>query len=412
MKKLLCMLPFAAMSVVFIGCDEDEGLAPITPAGQTIVSGVIDENETWTADKVYELNGRVIVSEGVTLTIQPGTIIKGHEGQGVNASALMIARGARIEAVGTAEKPIIFTTILDNIQPGQMTGTNLSENDKGKWGGLVILGSAPISFSGASEAQIEGVPAEESLGLYGGDKADDDSGKIQFVSVRHGGTEISGGSEINGLTLGGVGSSTSISDVEIFANSDDGIELFGGAVNLSNILVSHQGDDGVDIDQAYSGTIDGFLVIHAGDTDKGLEVDGPEGAENASGKFTLKNGTVAGSGNVANPADFKSKAQGMVDNILFRGYAEGQRILIAASYDVSCASTANAYKNLVDGNLVFSNVRFDGYNVDVYPSSGECDTSADDTSARSLVVSSESATGAPGGSVWSWTLSSNKELIN
>ena len=411
MKKYLSMLAFAAMSLAFVACDDDDEPEPVKPLENTVVSGVIEENETWTADKVYELNGRVIVADGVTLTIEPGTIIKGAQGQGINASALMVARGGKLQAVGTADKPIIFTSVLDDIKPGEKVGSTLSEADKGKWGGLVILGKSPISYSGALEAQIEGVPAEESLGLYGGSLADDNSGTIRFVSIRHGGSEISGGSEINGLTLGGVGSGTVISDIEIFANSDDGVEFFGGTVNASNLLVSHQGDDGIDIDQAYAGTIDGFLVVHAGDTDKGLEIDGPEGTENASGKFLLKNGTLLGAGNVGNPADFKSKAQGTVENVVVQGYDEGQKILIAASYDDACGLTSNAYKNLVDGKLLFTQIRYTGYNVDVYASSGECDTASDDANAATLLPSSDAATGSPAFSTWNWTASSTRSLI-
>jgi hypothetical protein len=410
MKNLLSMLAISFMAMAFAACDDDE-VTPDEPVVNTVISGLIEEDETWTADNVYELDGRVIVASGATLTIEPGTIIKGRNQTGANASALMIARGGKINAVGTAQKPIIFTSILDNIAPGETSGSNLTEADKGKWGGLVILGKAPISFSGASEAQIEGVPAEESLGLYGGNVPDDNSGVIQFVSIRHGGSEISGGSEINGLTLGGVGSETTVSDIEIFANLDDGIELFGGTVNVSNILVSHQGDDGVDIDQAYSGTVDGFMVVHAGDTDKGLEIDGPEGSENADGKFILKNGTLIGAGNVGNPADFKSKAQGTVENVLFQGYGEGQKILIAASYDDACASGSNAFKNLVDGNLVFTNISFDGYTIDVYASSGTCDTTTDDNTAAATIVSGDTATGAAV-STWDWTLSSSRSLID
>lgn len=377
-----------------------------------VVNGIIDANETWTSDNIYELAGRVIVSDGVTLTIEAGTIIKGREGQGISASALMIARGAKLNAVGTADEPIIMTSVLDDIMPGQLAGTTLTEQDKGKWGGLVILGKAPISYAGATEAQIEGVPADEVLGLYGGDLADDNSGTIQFVSIRHGGTEISGGSEINGLTLGGVGSGTVISNIEIFANVDDGVEFFGGSVNVSNILVSHQGDDGVDIDQAYSGTVDGFMVIHSGDTDKGLEIDGPEGSANTGGKFILKNGTIVGSGNIGNPADFKSKAQGTVDNVIFKGYDAGQQIKVAASYDDACASTSNAFSNLVEGNLVFTNVTFTDYTVDVYASSGTCNTAADDATAAGLVTSGDTATGGPAISTWSWTVSAAMALMN
>lgn len=382
---------------------------PVTPI--VVVSGVIDENTSWSNDNIYELAGRIIVDDGFTLTIEAGTIIKGREGDGINASVLMIARGGKINAIGTADAPIIMTSVLDDIMPGQVAGTTLDQDDKGKWGGLVILGKAPISVNGATEAQIEGVPASETKGIYGGNDAADNSGTIKFVSIRHGGTILGPDSEINGLTLGGVGNGTVISDIEIFANSDDGIEFFGGSVNVSNLLITYQGDDGIDVDQAYSGTVDGFLVIHEGTkTDKGLEIDGPEGTDNAAGKFVIKNGMLKGSGAKASLTDFKSKAQGTVENVIFSGYAADKKILIAASYDGACASTANAYKNLVEGNLVFTNVQFTGYAVDVYASSGTCDTSADDTTAAGLVVSG-TATGGPVTDTWSWTLSAEKSIL-
>jgi len=110
-----------------------------------VISGVIEENTTWTASKVYELANKVVVDNGATLTIEPGTIIKGREGVGSQATALIVARGSKIEACGTAADPIIFTSELDNISAGETTGTNLNETDKELWGGLIILGGAPIS---------------------------------------------------------------------------------------------------------------------------------------------------------------------------------------------------------------------------------------------------------------------------
>ena len=415
MKRFLSLLAMASLMAAFVACDDDDDNSPDKALDNTVVKGVIEENQTWTADKIYELDGRVVVNDGVSLTIEPGTIIKGRQGQGVSAAALMIARGGKLNAVGTADTPIIFTTVLDNIKIGESEGTNLSETDRGKWGGLVILGKAPISPKTGTETQIEGVPASESLGLYGGDVAADNSGKIQFVSIRHGGTSIAEGSEINGLTLGGVGSGTTISDIEIFANEDDGIEFFGGSVNVSNILVSYQGDDGVDIDQAYSGTIDGFRIIHGGDTDKGLEIDGPEGATNAAGKFTLKNGSVIGSGNKGNLGDFKSGAQGALENIVFSGYDAGQRLMFASKYDAACANTGDAYRNLKDGNLVFTKVEYNGFTVDVYDAAktdAPCVVAADDENAASLIDAGEAATGGPAGATWNWTVSAAKALVN
>jgi hypothetical protein len=386
-----------------------------------VVSGVLEGEHNWTANKIYELAGRVIVKDGGVLNIEAGTVIKGRTGTGINASVLMVARGGKINALGTAENPITMTSVLDDVQPGQTTGTTLTEDDRGKWGGLVILGKAPISVSGANEAQIEGVPASETLGLYGGADASDNSGTIQYVSIRHGGSVISEGSEINGLTLGGVGSATTINNIEVFANEDDGVELFGGSVNVSNIIVAYQGDDGIDIDQAYSGTIDGFYVIHGGVTDEGLEIDGPEGTNNATGKFTLKNGTLRGdptkAGDVASLADFKSKAQGTVQNVLFIGYPAGKKLKIAASFDeTNCTGKTNAYTNLVADNLVFTTIDYTNYSISVYNSAataanaGCAIPAADQTAAEGKIVLGTTSS-LPAVATWSWTVSEERSLL-
>jgi len=197
-----------------------------------VISGFIDSDTEWTSDNIYELAGKVVVEDGATLTIQAGTIVKGREGTGSLASALVVARGGKIMANGNADEPIIFTSVLDNIQRGQLSGTNLTEIDNSKWGGLIILGRAPISAEeGDTEAQIEGIPADEEFGRYGGGDSPsigDNSGVLRFVSIRHGGSLIGEGNEINGLTLGGVGTGTVIENVEVVANLDDGIECFGG----------------------------------------------------------------------------------------------------------------------------------------------------------------------------------------
>lgn len=289
--------------------DEDDGSCEYS-SSNVEKSGEISTDETWTADKVYVLKGRVFVSAGATLTIEPGTIIKGAEGTGTNASALIIAKGAKINAQGTAAKPIIFTSVLDNIAVGETMGTNLDETDTGKWGGVIILGDAPTSAeNGDTETQIEGIPATETYGAYGGSNAADNSGIFTYVSIRHGGALIGAGNEINGLTLGGVGNGTTINNIEVISNLDDGIEFFGGTVNVDNALVGFQGDDGIDIDMNYSGTVDNFFVIGGTDSDEGLEIDGPEGSTYTDGLFTLKNGTVTTSVGVGSGSDIKSKAQ-------------------------------------------------------------------------------------------------------
>lgn len=308
------------------------------------LSGLITEDLTLTNDIIWELNGKVVVTSGVTLTIEPGTIIKGREGTGSLASALIIARGAQINAEGTAEAPIIFTSVNDNIAIGEQKGTNLDQNDRGLWGGVLLLGNAPGSFEGDSEeSQIEGIPADDNYGRYGGNDPQDNSGIFKYVSIRHGGALIGSGNEINGLTLGGVGSGTVVDHIEVVGNVDDGIEWFGGTVNASNVLVFAGGDDGLDIDQAYSGTISNAVVIQGAESDHGLEIDGPEGT--LMGGFTLENLTIFGdaaapSGEIA---DFRDGARGILRNVFIAGFNANQDV------ELDDEVTATNYSNNVLG---------------------------------------------------------------
>jgi hypothetical protein len=419
MKKLSNVLLVAVLVLVITSCDNGGGLQ-ILPKATTeneVVSGTITENTTWTAENIYELASKVVVEDGVILTIEPGTIIKGRTGSGSLATALLIARGGKIFAEGTADKPIIFTSVEDNIEVGKMAGTNLSSDDKDKWGGLIILGKAPISAeNGDTETQIEGIPPEDSFGLYGGNIANDNSGTLKYVSIRHGGAEIGAGNEINGLTLGGVGSGTTIDHIEIFATLDDGVEFFGGTVNITNLMVSYQGDDGIDIDQNYAGTVTNFVVMHGGtDTDEGLEIDGPEGSTNVNGLFTLKNGSVMSLGGAdgGSPADLKSKAQGTIENVVFSGYASGDDLIkVRASYnDTDCTAKTDAYTHLTTASatLKLMNSKFAG--VKVYTKSTTCTVSDNEQISAARVATAANATGANTTEFANWTLASISGLF-
>jgi hypothetical protein len=264
-----------AVSALLVSCNEEDPKPTPVEETELTVSANITENTTWETGKTYILGARIAVLSGVTLTIEPGVIVKGQAGSGSNATALIIARGGKLMAEGTAAKPIIFTSIADEIEPGQIASPNLDPTLNGLWGGLIVLGNAPISAD-AEAVQIEGIPASDQNGLYGGTKADDNSGVLKYISIRHGGANIGEGNEINGLTLGGVGSATVIENIEIVANQDDGIEWFGGLVNVSNVVVWNTGDDAIDTDQAWSGVLNNFIVINPGD--EALELDGPEGS--------------------------------------------------------------------------------------------------------------------------------------
>ena len=292
---------FFGATVILSSCkkdeDEDDTTPPVTPPGTVVVTSNITSNTTWTAGTIYQLASRITVTAGATLTIEPGTIIKGEAGTGANATALLVARGGKLNANGTATAPIIFTSVADELDyadmaTGNFASPNLESTVNGLWGGVIILGKAPISASNdvgdVSEVQIEGIPTSDSNGLYGGNDVADNSGTIRYISIRHGGTNIGSGNEINGLTLGGVGNGTIIENVEVVGNQDDGIEWFGGSVNVTNAVVFNCGDDGIDTDQAWSGSLNNFVVIGA--IGHSFELDGPEGS--ASAGHAISNGSI------------------------------------------------------------------------------------------------------------------------
>lgn len=324
-----------------------------------IISTNITTNTIWTKDHIYELSGRITVTNGATLMIEAGTIIKGQSGTGANASALLIARGAKLFAVGTSSAPIIFTSVADEITmeqvaAGNFVSPNLNSTTQGLWGGVIVLGKAPISAS-ANEIQIEGIPTTDANGLYGGSDPFDNSGVMKYISIRHGGANIGNGNEINGLTLGGVGSGTTIENIEVVANQDDGVEFFGGSVSITNLLVLNSGDDAVDTDQAWSGVLDNFIVICGSATDHALEIDGPEGL--LLGDNHIKYGSIQGHP-VAELGDFRACPRGTFENIYFFNFPDpaassGRGDLSISNPTSSTCST----DNLANGTLTFSNLQ-------------------------------------------------------
>ncbi len=287
-----------------------ENITTITDRGEGV--GTM----TFTKDKTWVLNGLVFVNSGQTLTIEPGTLIKGKSGQGDNASALIVARGAKIMAEGTAAEPIVMTSETDG---GQLPATA-----RGLWGGLIVLGNAGLNSS-PGESAIEGIPTSEVRGLYGGSDDADNSGKLAYISIRHGGTDIGAGNEINGLTMGGVGSGTSVSHIEIIANNDDGVEFFGGTVNVSNICISYCGDDNVDYDEGWRGKAQ-FVFVNQDPAagDRGGEHDGGTDPEDAMPYATpmFYNCTYIGNGG-KRAVTFRDNAGGEYHNSIFVNWDKG-----------------------------------------------------------------------------------------
>lgn len=240
---------------------------------------------TWSKDTIYVLRGFIFVNAGQTLTIEAGTVIKGQPGQGAGASALIVARGGKIMAKGTADAPIIMTGLADDLNG------SVPDDAIQTWGGLIILGKATTSnIAEGGEKNVEGIPETESRGLYGGTDDEDNSGDLEYVSVRHGGSVIGADNEINGISLGAVGSKTILDHIEVFANFDDGIEFFGGAPNVKHVVLSYCGDDGLDEDEGFHGTVQYAVVWKKASTNqssdpRGSEDDGGVGANEAARPF-------------------------------------------------------------------------------------------------------------------------------
>jgi len=205
------------------------------------LSGTITSNMTLRANVKYTLRGFVYVQAPAVLTIEPGTIIKGGEDP-LQKGSLIIERGAQIMANGTVEKPIVFTSSKPK---GQRAA--------GDWGGLIILGRAPVNLPG--NPIIEGGVDRP----YGGTAPADNSGTLRYVRIEYSGVALNPGNEINGLTLGGVGSGTTIDYVQVSFNGDDSFEFFGGTVNAKHLIAYKTVDDMFDTDNGYSGKLQ-FLV--------------------------------------------------------------------------------------------------------------------------------------------------------
>ena len=244
------------------------------------VSSNITTSQTWTKNNDYRLTQPVYVTGGATLTIQAGTVIRGEptdldpNGNPLNnPGTLIIARGSKIFANGTMMEPIVFTDLADDHVRGNPGTDPYDTFDNatqlvGRWGGLILLGrtyvanNTGVAADPNREVQIEGLTAAGGLGLYGnGGNDNDDSGSISYVIIRYGGFNLSANNEINGLTLGAVGRETDIDYVEVFQNKDDGIELFGGTVNVKHAIVADGGDDGIDYDEGYRGKVQFVLVL-------------------------------------------------------------------------------------------------------------------------------------------------------
>jgi hypothetical protein len=222
-----------------------------------VVSGEITETVNWTSNFYWVLRGAVFVRDGATLNIQAGTRVVGEAG---SVGTLIVERGGVLNAIGTREQPIVFTSD----QP-------VGQRARGDWGGLIINGRAPLNLEGG-----EGV-GEADTGIYGGDNPDDNSGTLQYVRVEFAGTEFSPDNELNGIAFQGVGRGGVYDYVQVHMNKDDGVEFFGGSADIKHVVLTNIGDDSLDWTFGWNGRVQFVVVSQRGDdADAGIEADNNE----------------------------------------------------------------------------------------------------------------------------------------
>jgi hypothetical protein len=331
---LILMSVFASCIDVNIDDSSSAGTAttPDDPNQTKILVGSYERNISLSPG-TYTLKGYVYFTAGTTLTIPAGTIIKSDVSQ---KGALIIERGAKIDAQGTASNPIVFTS-----------GKPAGQRTRGDWGGIIILGNAPTNRPLSPAPLVEGGVDRR----YGGTVVNDNSGTIKYARIEFAGIAAEPGSEINGLTLGGVGSGTTLEYIQVSYGNDDAYELFGGTVNMKNLVAYATSDDDLDFDFGYTGKIQ-FAVVQRrpeiADTDAG---NGVEADNDGSGTSALPytrpvlsnitwigpNGDAATQANLNFANRWRRAVRFEVRNSIMMGFPKG-------GFSMESASTGNAFK--------------------------------------------------------------------
>ncbi|UPS92862.1 multidrug transporter [Bizionia sp. M204] len=292
------------------------------------------------ANKCYRISGPVIMASGTNLIINEGATIYA-EATGADVY-IAISQGAKIIATGTANNPIVMTS-------------NAPSPAAGDWGGLIILGKAPINSvtgSGTSTSEIASLP-------YGGNMSNDSSGTLRHMRVEYSGGAADGQSENNAFSFYGVGNETVVEYIQAYEGKDDGVEFFGGTVNVSYVSVINAQDDSIDWTEGYTGTITNAYIKHGSEHDKGIEADGYNTDFSNEGGYyskpTVTNLTIIGLGTANDPDSeairLRAGTQGIFNNILIQGYGEGFDL----DGDLGDNPTGNG---VINGNLQVTNVTF------------------------------------------------------
>lgn len=295
----------------------------------------------WSADTVYVLDSLVFVKSGQTLNIAAGTVVQGEAG----VSALIIAQGAKIMAIGSPVFPIIFTYEGDQ--------GNSAASKRGQWGGLVILGYASLNSS-PGLTQLEGVDGSDLRGIYGGMNDSDNSGTLRYVSIRHGGAALANNNALGGLTLGAVGTGTTLEHIEVVSNEGDGVQWLGGTVNAKYLISSYCGDDALYYNEGYRGK-NQFVIVYQDPTlgDFGGEHLGGTSPQTGTPYATPQFWNVTSVGRAGSQAlVFKDNAGGQYHNSIFIDYSKG------ISIEDKRRQEQDSYQQFADGNLMIANSVF------------------------------------------------------
>lgn len=336
MKKLFFALSVAS-ALFMTSCSNDDnpgedntGSGILTNGNE--LKGKMTEDLTLSASTVYKLKGALIVPKGITLSIPAGTKIRVEPGNNATGTYIAVLRGGKIKAEGTEAKPIVLSTV---------------DGKAGSWGGLVICGEAPINSGGANGTAT----AEVANLIYGGSKADDNSGIYKYLTLRGTGAAINTNSEYNGVTFYGVGTGTTVEGISVIDGSDDGIEFFGGTVAVSKIHIKNAGDDSIDWTEGFSGTINNAYIQQSEGNDKAIEADGNSKNNNATpySNPTLKNFTIIGLGSSHSKEAIRLRegTKGQFHNVYIKGYKTGFQIKDQKTFD-----------NVNDGSLKVHSIKF------------------------------------------------------
>jgi hypothetical protein len=347
-----------------------DGAMPVTPKTIETLSGEIKAALTLSPSKEYLLRGLVTVKAGTTLTIEKGTVIKGES---QSKAILLVEPGAKIMAEGTEDEPIVFTS---QAAP--------ADRRPGDWGGLVILGNAPVNNPGG-KGNVEGILKTAAGTQYGGSDPEDSSGMLRFVRVEYAGVILSQDNEVNGVTFAGVGRGTKVDHIQVRQALDDCFEFFGGTVDAKYLACQGNEDDGFDWDNGYSGRLQ-FLVLqqspqHVGE-DNGFEADNDA---QGSGNTPFSNPTIFNASLFGKNADVDNIQYGMLlrrntrvtlKNILVSGFE--------AAIDIRDTSTAQAVSQnaLTLTNSLFWNTKNAGVLENLaYPETGAAAPNKDNDGA-------------------------------